>query len=267
MTRGLELGNGRSVPVFEESELSRDAFLGGKIDLLQPKLGYRAGVDPVFLAASIAAKSGQSVLELGCGAAPALCCLGARVGDLDLTGVELQPAYAELAQRNLAENGLGGQIFSADLSLLPIEIKSRRYMHVIANPPYFDRAHGRRAVDAGRETALAGETPLSTWIEVAARRLLPGGYATFIQRIERLPEMLIGFSEQLGSVEVLPLAPRENRAPRLFLIRGRKEGRASFVLHPPLVLHKGKSHERDGEGYTDIIRGVLRNGLSINFRG
>ena len=39
--------------------LSQDDFLGGKLSLMQPETGYRAGADPVFLAASVPAKSGD----------------------------------------------------------------------------------------------------------------------------------------------------------------------------------------------------------------
>ena len=52
---------------FVEKELSHDAFLGGRLRIAQPRAGYRAGIDPVLFAASIPARAGQSVLELGCG--------------------------------------------------------------------------------------------------------------------------------------------------------------------------------------------------------
>ena len=53
-----------------DSSLTEDAFLGGRLRLLQPAQGYRAGVDPVLLAASVPAMLGQRVLELGCGVGP-----------------------------------------------------------------------------------------------------------------------------------------------------------------------------------------------------
>lgn len=250
---------------FSGQDLTEDAFLGGKVSLAQPKLGYRAGVDPVFLAASVPAKPGQTVLELGCGAAPALCCLGARVGDLILTGVEIQPRYAQLGQCNLDRNGLTGKVFCADLTQLPAAVKAQRFDHVIANPPYFDRAHGRPALDVGRETALGEATPLQDWVAAAARRLKPGGYASFIQRMERLPDMLPGFASLLGSVEVLPLAPRIGRAPRLVLIRGRKEGRGLFKMHAPVILHQGAQHGDDCDSYNADIRAVLRDGAALEY--
>ncbi|HBU54373.1 MAG TPA: methyltransferase, partial [Sulfitobacter sp.] len=39
--------------VFDPDALTRDAFLGGKLHLWQPRKGYRAGVDPVLLAATV----------------------------------------------------------------------------------------------------------------------------------------------------------------------------------------------------------------------
>ena len=48
-------------------DLTCDDFLGGRLSIWQPRDGYRAGVDPVLLAASVPARAGQSVLELGCG--------------------------------------------------------------------------------------------------------------------------------------------------------------------------------------------------------
>ena len=65
------------------TELTRDAFLGGRLHLWQPVNGYRAGVDPVLLAASVNARAGQAVLELGCGGGTAMLCLGKRVSGLD----------------------------------------------------------------------------------------------------------------------------------------------------------------------------------------
>ena len=35
-----------------------DAFLGGALDILQPKTGYRAGIDGILLAASVPAGDG-----------------------------------------------------------------------------------------------------------------------------------------------------------------------------------------------------------------
>lgn len=99
--------------------LTRDAFLGGRIHVWQPKTGFRAGVDAVLLAASVPARAGQSVLELGCGVAVAALCVAQRVAGAQVVAVEKQPAYAALARRNVAEAGAALDIVEADLTALP----------------------------------------------------------------------------------------------------------------------------------------------------
>lgn len=249
---------------FAETELSCDAFLGGRLRLFQPKAGYRAGVDPVLLAAAVPARPGQAVLELGCGAGAAILCLGARVAGLGLAGVELQPAYADLARRNAAQNGQALELYCADLAVLPEALRQRQFDHVIANPPYFRPGAHSRAEDPGRATALGeAETPLELWIATAARRLMPKGYLHMIQRADRLPEMLSACQGRLGSLEILPLAARRERAPDLVILRARKGGRAAFRLHAPVVLHQGGRHVRDEESYRAEISDVLRDAAGL----
>lgn len=250
---------------FAPEEIAQDAFLGGRVMLWQPVAGYRSGTDPVVLAAATAARAGQHVLELGCGAGVASCCLGARVPGLVLDGIELQPAYADLARRNLADTGQGGTVWTGDLAQPPADLRQRSYDHVIANPPYFEAGKRISAEDAGREIALAGETPLTEWVAFAARRLRPKGYATFIQRAERLPELLAAMAAHLGAVELLPLLPREGRAPRLVLVRARKDGRAPFRFHAGCVIHAGAAHVEPGTHYTPLFEDILLRGGALPF--
>jgi len=251
--------------MFSENELTCDAFLGGKVQLFQPRNGYRAGVDPVLLAACVNARAGQSVLELGCGAGAASLCLSARVPMLHLSGLERQPSYAALARRNALANRADMTVFEADLAEMPADLRQMRFDHVIANPPYFRRESSTAARDGGREGALGEDTPLEVWVQVAAKRLAPKGYAHFIHRSERLPDLLAACSGRLGSIEVLPLIPRSNRRAELVVLRARSAGRAAFRLHAPLVIHDGDSHGSDQEDYTPLIRSVLRKGAAIPF--
>ncbi|TDK42318.1 tRNA1(Val) (adenine(37)-N6)-methyltransferase [Antarcticimicrobium luteum] len=249
--------------IFSDSELSRDAFLGGRVSLFQPRRGYRAGIDPVLLAAAVPARAGQAVLELGCGAGAAILALAARVPELALTGVEVQPEYADLARRNARDNARELEVVCADLSDLPAGLRQRQFDHVIANPPYFRSGAHTAAGDAGRATALGGATPLEAWLAAAARRLAPRGALHVIQRSDRLPELLAGCAGRLGSVEVLPLAARAGRAPDLVILRARKGGRAAFRLHAPLILHEGTRHLCDGESYRAEVAQVLRGGAAL----
>ena len=154
---------------FSDTDLTQDQFLGGKLVVSQPRNGYRAGVDPVLLAAAVPAVAGQSLLDLGCGAGVASLCLGRRVPGLRLTGVEMQSDYADLARRNADANGIPMTVVTADLRNLPADLKAQSFDHVIANPPYFQRARGSPSSETGRETALGEGTALSIWVDAALR--------------------------------------------------------------------------------------------------
>lgn len=254
-----------STPHFPPEALTCNDFLGGRLQLLQPRSGYRAGIDPVLLAAAIPAKAGQSVLDLGCGAGTAALCLATRVPGLTLFGVELQAPYADLARQNAQQAGAQMQVQCGDLETLRPADLPEQLDHVLANPPFFDPEARTAAANAGRETGLAEETPLDSWFAVAARRLRPKGYLHMIHRAERLPDLLQGCAGRLGSVEILPLAPRQNRAAHLILLRARKAGKTPFRLHAPLILHQGATHLADGDDYTPEISAILRDGAALNW--
>lgn len=250
---------------FPEDALTRDAFLGGRLEAWQPRRGFRASADAVLLAAAVPARPGEAVLEPGCGAGVAALCLAARVPGLTLTGLELQPAYAALARRNAAAAGAALDVIEGNVAAPPAALKGRGFDHVMANPPYFPVGAGTAAADAGREAALREAVPLGAWADLAARRLKPGGTLTMIQLAERLPDMLAALDARMGSVEVKPLAPRAGRAAGRVILRARKGGRAPFRLHAPLVLHAGPAHRGDGDDATPEAARILRAGGALEF--
>lgn len=249
------------------TEITENAFLGGRLSIRQPKRGYRAGADPVFLAASVCARPGQSVLDLGCGVGTAMLCLLARVPGVFATGVERQPKLAGLAGENLGRNTMKGEIIEADVLDLPPILRERTFDHVMTNPPFFDRRAGNPSVDPGREEGRGETVDLSCWIDVGLRMTASGGYLALVNRIERLPDCLAALSGRAGDTVVLPLAPRAGRPAKLFLLSARKGAKGLFQLRPPLVLHEGEAHLRDGDSYTDNAQDILRKGHALLLNG
>ncbi len=241
-----------------DAELTQDAFLGGQVMAWQPRTGYRAGVDAVLLAAACPAQKGEAVLELGCGVGVAALCVAARTGAV-VTGVELQARYAALARRNKID------VVEADIASLPTDLRQRQVQHVIFNPPYFEPQRGATAPDAGRAAARAESAPLSLWFDVAEKRLRAKGTVTVINRAERLPDMLRAIGPTLGSIEVLPLQPRSRRDARLVLLRAKKDGRAAFRLHAPVIMHSAAQHTGDHPDYTVQIQGILQDAAPLSF--
>ena len=237
-------------------DLTYDGFLDGRVMAWQPRVGYRAATDPVFLAAGCPAVAGESVLELGCGVGVAALCLSARVPGLSVVGVERQAGYAALGRRN------GLEVVEADLVALPPEVRQRSFDQVIANPPYYGA--GTASHDAGRDAALREDTALAQWCAVARARLIQGGWLTMIQLAERLPDLLAGL-DGFGSVAVLPLTPRAGRAAGRVVVRARKGGRGAFRLLAPILVHDGAQHMGDGDDYSATARAVLRDAAPLPF--
>ena len=243
------------------SDLREDGFLDGRLKILQPVHGYRSGADAVMLAAACSARSGESVLELGCGAGVASLCLGWRVPSLHLTGLEQQEQYADLARRNGRANQIDLHVEIGDLSQMPQALRRKNYDHVIANPPYF--LAGTEPADSGRFLSRQEITPLSAWMDAALRRLRPKGVLTVIQRTDRLDSLLAALHGRAGAINILPIIAREGRDAGRIIVTARKESLTPLRLLSPFVMHAGSRHVRDGDDLSEEASAVLRHGKAI----
>ncbi len=231
-------------------ELTQDKLLGGKVTLTQPRHGYRAAIDPVLLAAAVTAKSGQKVLDLGCGAGAAMLCLAARVPDLKITGVEVQEVYAELAELN-AENHSDIAMFHVkhgDARRLPRAVAENSFDHVMANPPFHDSKSHDPGPHAAKNLAQAmSVADLSAWVKSAHGRLKHRGVLTMIYRADGLPDVLVAMAGKFGGIAVLPLWPKAGIPAKRILVRGIKDSKAPFALLNGMILHSN-----DGDYITEI---------------
>jgi tRNA1(Val) A37 N6-methylase TrmN6 len=212
-------------------------LLGGRVRYRQPAAGFRTGIEPVLLAASIPARAGEHVLEAGTGAGAALLCLTARVPGVYATGVEMDAAMAELAVANAEANGFSGIGVVTDrieTALLP-----RLFDHAMANPPYH-RAGDPASPDAARETAKRGSDMLiRSWIERLSGVLRARGSLTLIAPAGTVPACLTAMSgSRCPCTAIFPLWPKIQRPAKLVLLRGVKDTRTPMRLLPGMVLHR-----------------------------
>lgn len=248
--------------------LSEDAFLGGRLRLLQPCEGYRAGLDAVLLAASVPAGPRQRVLDLGAGVGTVGLCLAVRTG-ADVVLLEQEPGLAALAEENVARNGLAdrvrvacGRIGMSEREADALGLAPESFDHVLANPPYHDRARGTESADpvkAGSHAMPAAD--LEAWGRYMARMAGTGGTATMIHKAEALPAVLAALATRFGPLKVVPLHPRAEAPANRILVQGVKGSRAPLVLLPGFVLHGA------GQAFRPEAEAILRGGAALVLRG
>jgi tRNA1(Val) A37 N6-methylase TrmN6 len=250
-------------------EESDDAFLGGRLRILQPGTGYRAGLDAVLLAATVEARRGAQVLDVGAGVGVVGLCVAHRLPDVRVTLVERDPRLAALARRNVERNDLGARVHVVEADLLrplganpELAAGAESYDHVLANPPFHAEGRGTAASDpvkAGANAMPSGA--LDRWGRFLAAMARPGGLVTLIHRAEALAELLAALEGRFGGTVVLPVQPREGQPAARVLVRAVKGSRAPLELLPGLILHNSDHSFRPG------IAAALRDGGALPLGG
>lgn len=253
------LEKGIALPGFEDDgalSLTDDALLDGQLRLRQPRDGFRVAVDSVLLAAATPAVAGDRVMEPGCGAGGAALCLARRVAGCHVTGIEIQPALARLAEDNARRNGLAGrvEVIAGDIARPPAALAPGGFDHVLLNPPFLPPGRADAPEDIPRRTArVEGEAGLDAWLGFALRMVRSSGTVTVVHRADRLDELLSLLRGPAGGIVVYPLWPGPGARPaRRVLVRAVKDSGAPLRLSRGLVLH-----EADG-AYTAAADAALR---------
>ena len=248
--------------------LTEDAFLGGRLRLLQPEKGFRAGIDSVFLAAAVPCAAGEAVFEAGIGPGVAALCLLARNPGVQLTGVEVASRYAMICEENARRNGAGDR-----LRVIHADVRDamRRdhigmpapgsFAHAMANPPFFEEAKSTASPNLLKSQAHAfGPEDLELWVKLLHAMLANRGSVTIVHRADALGQLLDSMQNRFGDIRIAPLFPRRGTAASRILIQGIKGSKAPLQILPGLVLHDA------GNGFTPEADSVLRDGAAFTLR-
>ncbi|MCB1591230.1 MAG: methyltransferase [Alphaproteobacteria bacterium] len=232
------------------------AVLNRRVLLHQPANGFRTSLDSVMLAAACTVKSGQSVLDLGCGVGSAGLCVAARVPGIVLSGIDIQADHVALAEKNAALNGVAANFTCADIR----NYEGAPQDHVITNPPYAEA--GKHMPSPSSSKALARghieeDLNVSDWVEAGLRNVKNGGSLTLIHMAGETHTIIQALGKRFGAVEIIPLWPRAGVAAKRVILRAIRNRKTPSVIHPGLVLH-----EADG-AYTQAAERVLRDGAGL----
>lgn len=249
----MTMGSDKSI------ETTEDAFLDGRVRVLQPRKGYRAAIDPVFLAAAVDLPEGARVLDAGAGVGTASLCLAARRPDLTIAALELQPELAGLARRNVQLNRVSGitviegSLHDADAAV--------PYDAVMTNPPYWRQAETRPSPDPIKRTATVEDAyGLTGWVAACVRRLGPSGKLYMVHsatRVDDIAAAALGCG--FGSVSVFPLWSKAGAAAKRVIVMLSASPELVKTGMQGLVLHD------DAGTYTVPAQDILRRAAPLVF--
>jgi tRNA1(Val) A37 N6-methylase TrmN6 len=249
-------------------QVSDDDFLGGALHMLQPRDGYRAGLDAVMLAAAAVAGPGARALDVGSGVGVAGLALAHRARSAHVILIERDAWLVGLARQNIERNGMcsRARVIQADVAHPLNETPelaqlAETFDCVLANPPYYTHGCGTASQYPIKAASHAmPEGGLTRWARFMAAMARPGGSANLILTTRALPDLLAALHGRFGALLLLPIYPHAHEPATRVIVQGVKGSRAPLQMLPGLILH-----ETDGRFRPDVEQ-ILRHGAPLSLR-
>jgi tRNA1(Val) A37 N6-methylase TrmN6 len=253
------------LPEATQPEVTVDAFLGGRVEAVQPaRRHHRAGLEAVLLAASLDKAAQGTLVDIGAGAGVAGLCAAARCSGITSVLIEREPLLVACTQSTLAR--AANAAFARRVAILQADIADPAVPwapsadEALINPPFHAEGAGTASPARARADAhVLGQDGLVLWIKTAAAILKPRGRMAMIFRGDGLSLLLATIGRRFGGLDILPIQPRAALPAHRIIVSGRKGSRASLQLLPPLVLHGD-----EGSSFRPEIEAVLRDGAGLD---
>jgi len=244
---------------------TEDYLLNKQVKIFQPKDGYRASIDAVFVASMIdecGVKSQAKILDVGSGTGAISLCLAYRLQgkNVSVTGIDIQEELVDLSNKSAKENR-----FETFLHYEACDIRYKTslvagsYDVVVTNPPYSD--HDMPSPNESKKFAHNHQGfTLTAWLSFCLKMLKPKGYIALINRTEALNEILAAMHNKAGNIQILPLYSKGGQAAKRILILAQKGSRGLTSILPPLYTHntdgtyseKSEQILRQAKGYFEL---------------
>jgi len=204
---------------------------------------FKLGTDSVMLAyfaQSVNETKQLRTADLGCGAGVLSIILAWNHPNMNVDAIDISEDAAALAAENAKLNNLESQIniFHGDIREYKEHFSAGAYDTVISNPPYYAPGSGKLPQDDRMMSARAERQCTLEDICLAAGYLARWGGSLFlVHKPERLSDIFR--SMNLNGFEPKRLRFVQHRAasaPNLVLVEGRRGGKASINIEPPLIL-------------------------------
>ena len=211
------------------------------LQLIQKKDGFCFGVDAVLLSHFAQVAKNSNVIDLGTGTGIIAVLLAAKKEPLKVTGLEIQPEMAEMADRSVKLNRLEGkvEIVHGDIKKAVKLFGASSFDAVVSNPPYMGRGGG--LLNPADAKAIARHEILCTLedvVQTASKLLRPGGKLSMVHRPQRLADIICLMRHYAIEPKLLRLVhPSLGKKPNLLLISGTRDGNPELKVQEPLYIY------------------------------
>lgn len=240
------------------ADLTDDTLFSGQLICLQRRDGYRFSVDAVLAAHFTAPKSGQRVLDLGCGCGVIGLILAYRFADVTVCCLEFQEDLAALAEENGRRNGFGERfgVLRGDVRTAAGLMVPESFDLVVCNPPYRKQHSGR--VNQGDQAARARHElngGIDDFVRAAAFTVKNRGKVVFIYPARRGNTLLAALhGQRLTPKRLQPVYSYPGaESARLVLVEAIKNGGEQFEILAPLYIY-----ERRNGDYSPALHAMYR---------
>lgn len=230
------------------------------LKIIQDKEGFRFGIDSIILSEFAKdIKENNTVIDLGTGTGIIGFLLIAKNNLKNVTGIEIQPEVAEMAQRSVKLNKLENifNIINCNIKNILSKIEKESFDVVVTNPPYKKINTGGKNDNQkkliSRHEVLAD---IFDFIEASKLVLKDKGTLYMVHRPERLCDII--YSLRKNKLEPKRIrfvySKRDSKQAKLVLIQAVKNAGEFLKIDNPLYIY-----EDNGEYCKEILEIYKKN--------
>jgi tRNA1Val (adenine37-N6)-methyltransferase len=238
-----------------------DALFQGKLKFFQSRSGYRFSLDALLLADFMTCRGAEKIADLGTGNGIVALILAHRHPSVSIIGLEIQPAMADRACRNVRLNGFADRVTIRRVDVRDVEraFDPGSFAAVICNPPYRRTASGRISPNAEKKIARHEiAATLGDFLRAGAYLLPTRGHIALVYPVFRGVDLLKSMRDaNLEPKRLRIVHSFADASAALVLVEGVKGGRTGIEVLPPLIVYK------EGKQYTAEVEAILAGSATV----
>lgn len=201
---------------------------------------HKFGTDALLLSTFSAVKHKDIVCDIGTGCGIIPLFLHANYSPKFIYGIDIQPQAIAQFQMGIESSNLSDKTAAvlSDINEIKGKIPNTYFDIVVCNPPYKSPNSGIKSSSeadliARHETACT----LNDIVAASSKLLKYNGRLCLCQRPERLCDVLnIMRANKIEPKRLVMVQQRENTAPWLFLVEGKKGAKPSMICEPTIYI-------------------------------